>query len=183
MASLTGNAFSVILKEDDIPIMGEILKGIPEDMFEKMRQNVVEVRRYFKWHLRPVKFDEFHMVMYELWKRRHVISAAGFLRLNADSIKRIRGPHRRCEKARPSRAVLFSGICHFAGEIGSKESRTAQDDLAGFKLQLPNHSISKPHVAIEGLDRLTAVEFNKCRETGSPAKVLQGTPPLLAASL
>ncbi|KAJ6410308.1 hypothetical protein OIU84_007124 [Salix udensis] len=83
---LDWNAFSVILKEDDIPIMGEILKGIPEDMFEKMRQNVVEVRRYFKWHLRPVRFDQLHMVMYELWKRRHVISAAGFLRLNADSV-------------------------------------------------------------------------------------------------
>lgn len=40
---LDWNAFSVILKEDDVPIMGEILKGIPEDMFEKMRQNVLKV--------------------------------------------------------------------------------------------------------------------------------------------
>lgn len=70
---LDWNAFSVILKEDDVPIMGEILKGMPEDMFEKMRQNVLKVSKYFKWHFRPVKYDEFHMVMYELWKRRHVI--------------------------------------------------------------------------------------------------------------
>ncbi|XP_011005594.1 PREDICTED: probable glycosyltransferase At3g07620 isoform X1 [Populus euphratica] len=70
---LDWNAFSVILKEDDVPIMGEILKGIPEDTFENMRQNVLKVSKYFKWHFRPVKYDEFHMVMYELWKRRQVI--------------------------------------------------------------------------------------------------------------
>ena len=40
---LDWNAFSVILKEDDVPITGEILKGMPEDMFEKMRQNVLKV--------------------------------------------------------------------------------------------------------------------------------------------
>ncbi|CAK7336593.1 unnamed protein product, partial [Dovyalis caffra] len=33
-----------------------------------------DVGKYFKWHSPPVKYDEFHMVMHELWKRRHIIS-------------------------------------------------------------------------------------------------------------
>uniref|UniRef100_A0A2K1XK76 Uncharacterized protein n=1 Tax=Populus trichocarpa TaxID=3694 RepID=A0A2K1XK76_POPTR len=43
----------------------------------------------------------------------------------------------------------LQGICHFAGEICNKQSRTAQKDLAAFKLQQAYHSISKKqHVTL-----------------------------------
>ena len=37
--------FSVIVKEDDVPHLKKILKGIPERKFEKMSQNVLKVDR------------------------------------------------------------------------------------------------------------------------------------------
>lgn len=33
----------------------------------------VQVRKHFEWHSPPVKYDAFHMVMYELWLRRFAI--------------------------------------------------------------------------------------------------------------
>ncbi|KAJ6358765.1 hypothetical protein OIU76_000482 [Salix suchowensis] len=70
---LDWDEFSVILKEDDVHELEKILKSIPEGKYEKMHQNVLQVRKYFKWHSPPDKYDEFHLVMLELWKRRHVI--------------------------------------------------------------------------------------------------------------
>ncbi|CAK7355288.1 unnamed protein product [Dovyalis caffra] len=67
------NKFSVMVKENDFPRLKQILEGIPAETFEQMRQNVLQVRKHFKWNSPPVKDDEFHMVMYELWKRRHII--------------------------------------------------------------------------------------------------------------
>nr|TKR68900.1 hypothetical protein D5086_0000308400 [Populus alba] len=70
---LDWDKFSVILKEDDVLELEKILKSIPEGKYEKMHQNVLKVRKHFKWHSPPAKYDEFHLVMYELWKRRHII--------------------------------------------------------------------------------------------------------------
>ncbi|XP_061955991.1 probable glycosyltransferase At5g20260 [Populus nigra] len=70
---LDWDKFSVILKEDDVLELEKILKSIPEGKYEKMHQNVLKVRKHFKWHSPPAKYDEFHLVMHELWKRRHVI--------------------------------------------------------------------------------------------------------------
>ncbi|KAJ6366400.1 hypothetical protein OIU77_002894 [Salix suchowensis] len=70
---LTGIHFSVIVKEDDVSHLKRILKGIPETKFEKMRENVLKVQKHFQWNSVQVKYDAFHMVMYELWMRRHTI--------------------------------------------------------------------------------------------------------------
>lgn len=32
-----------------------------------------QVQKHFQWNTPPIKYDAFHMVMYELWLRHHVI--------------------------------------------------------------------------------------------------------------
>ncbi|CAK7355310.1 unnamed protein product [Dovyalis caffra] len=73
---LDWNNFSVIIKEDNVPSLEKILEGIPEDKYKKMLQNVLQVRKHFNWNSPPVKYGAFHMVMYELWLRRHTIKSA-----------------------------------------------------------------------------------------------------------
>ena len=40
---LDWNSFSVIIKEDDVPNLKKILNGIPEEKYQKMRKNVLQV--------------------------------------------------------------------------------------------------------------------------------------------
>ncbi|CAK7355326.1 unnamed protein product [Dovyalis caffra] len=68
---LDWNNFSVILKEKDVPNLERIVKGIPEEKYKKMHQNLLQVSKHFKWNSPPVKYDLFHMVMYELWLRHN----------------------------------------------------------------------------------------------------------------
>ncbi|KAI5582789.1 hypothetical protein BDE02_07G108700 [Populus trichocarpa] len=70
---LDWNNFSVILKEEHVPDLEKILKGIPEENYKKMHQNLLQVRKHFQWNSLPVKYDLFRMIMYELWLRRHII--------------------------------------------------------------------------------------------------------------
>ncbi|KAJ6419204.1 hypothetical protein OIU84_029339 [Salix udensis] len=70
---LDWNNLSVILKEEHVPNLEKILKGIPEENYKKMHQNLLQVRKHFQWNPLPLKYDLFRMVMYELWLRRHII--------------------------------------------------------------------------------------------------------------
>ncbi|THU50530.1 hypothetical protein C4D60_Mb06t21200 [Musa balbisiana] len=65
--------FSVILKESDIYQLKSILKSIPHEKFVELHEHLVEVQKHFEWHSPPIPYDAFHMVMYELWLRHHVI--------------------------------------------------------------------------------------------------------------
>ncbi|XP_020221896.1 probable glycosyltransferase At5g03795 [Cajanus cajan] len=65
--------FSVILKETDVYLLKDILKSISEKHFMTLNQNLVKIQKHFKWNTPPVRLDAFHMVMYELWLRRHLI--------------------------------------------------------------------------------------------------------------
>lgn len=57
----------------------------------------------------------------------------------------------------------LQGICHFAGEICNKQSRTAQKDLAAFKLQQAYHSISKKqHVTLPSKSMPVCLEEERC---------------------
>ncbi|XP_011023104.1 PREDICTED: probable glycosyltransferase At3g42180, partial [Populus euphratica] len=70
---LDWNNFSVILKEEHVPDLEKILKGIPKEKYKKMHRNLLQVRKHFQWNSLPVKYDLFRMIMYELWLRRHII--------------------------------------------------------------------------------------------------------------
>ncbi|KAL0396480.1 UNVERIFIED_CONTAM: putative glycosyltransferase [Sesamum calycinum] len=70
---LNWHKFSVILKEKDVYQLKEILKNITQEEFATLHNNLVKVQKHFQWNSPPLKHDAFHMVMYELWLRHHVI--------------------------------------------------------------------------------------------------------------
>ncbi|KAL6517596.1 hypothetical protein OROMI_033297 [Orobanche minor] len=41
--------------------------------YRMLHDNLLKVQRHFQWNTPPVKYDTFHMVLYELWLRRNVI--------------------------------------------------------------------------------------------------------------
>ncbi|PON44209.1 Exostosin-like [Parasponia andersonii] len=63
-------SFSVIVPTLDIPLLKEILKKISSDEYLGLQSNVLKVRKHFQWHHKPIDYDAFYMVMYELWLRR-----------------------------------------------------------------------------------------------------------------
>ncbi|EYU18173.1 hypothetical protein MIMGU_mgv1a009927mg [Erythranthe guttata] len=64
------NSFSIVIATLDIPLLKKILQGTSFDEFSILRDNVLKARVHFQWHLSPVDYDAFYMVMYELWLRR-----------------------------------------------------------------------------------------------------------------
>lgn len=94
---LNWRKFAVVLRERDVYNLKQILKNIPHSEFVSLHNNlvkvyreiftlfsnivykkliglvVVQVQKHFQWNSPPIKFDAFHMIMYELWLRRHVI--------------------------------------------------------------------------------------------------------------
>ncbi|KAH0853261.1 hypothetical protein HID58_093384 [Brassica napus] len=65
--------FAVVLRERDVYDLKQILKNITQSEFVSLHNNLVKVQKHFQWNTPPVKFDAFHMIMYELWLRHHVI--------------------------------------------------------------------------------------------------------------
>ncbi|XP_020599962.1 probable glycosyltransferase At5g03795 [Phalaenopsis equestris] len=65
--------FSLIVKEKDVYQLKSILKSVSDEEFIALHKGLVEAQKHFVWHSPPVPFDAFHMVMYELWLRHHVI--------------------------------------------------------------------------------------------------------------
>ncbi|KAE9450089.1 hypothetical protein C3L33_18036, partial [Rhododendron williamsianum] len=65
--------FSVILEENDVYRLKQILKDISNSEFVVLHENLVKVQKHFQLNSPPVKYDAFHMVMYDLWLRNHVI--------------------------------------------------------------------------------------------------------------
>lgn len=67
---LNWKSFSLVVATLDIPLLKKILQDATDDEYLKLRENVLKVREHFQWHLPPVDYDAFYMVMYELWIRR-----------------------------------------------------------------------------------------------------------------
>ncbi|KAI3748333.1 hypothetical protein L6452_11339 [Arctium lappa] len=71
---LDWRSFSVVVSTEDIAFLKKILNGIVDsDKYIKLQKNVLKVQNHFQWHKKPVDFDTFYMVMYELWLRRSSI--------------------------------------------------------------------------------------------------------------
>ncbi|KAL6560859.1 hypothetical protein OROHE_006036 [Orobanche hederae] len=70
---LNWHKFSVVLKEKDVYQLKQILKNITQDEFVMLHNNLVKVQKHFQWNSPSLSNDAFHMVMYELWLRHHVI--------------------------------------------------------------------------------------------------------------
>ncbi|KAL0374730.1 UNVERIFIED_CONTAM: putative glycosyltransferase [Sesamum radiatum] len=67
---LNWNSFSIVVATLDIPLLKRILQGISVAEYLILQNNVFKVRKHFQWHLSPVDYDAFYLVMYELWLRR-----------------------------------------------------------------------------------------------------------------
>ncbi|KAJ8557416.1 hypothetical protein K7X08_003041 [Anisodus acutangulus] len=50
-----------------------VLGGVTEDRYERMRELCVAAAHHMVWNAEPQPFDAFHMVIYQLWMRRHTI--------------------------------------------------------------------------------------------------------------
>ncbi|XP_076903851.1 putative glycosyltransferase At5g03795 [Bidens hawaiensis] len=70
---LNWKSFSLVIATLDIPLLHRILSGLSSDEYDSLHNNVLKVRKHFRWHTNPVDYDAFYMVMYELWLRRSSI--------------------------------------------------------------------------------------------------------------
>jgi hypothetical protein len=68
--ALNWSTFSVAVPERDIPKLKEILLAIPESQYVTMQSNVKRVQKHFLWHVNPVKYDIFHMILHSVWFNR-----------------------------------------------------------------------------------------------------------------
>ncbi|OVA20267.1 Exostosin-like [Macleaya cordata] len=62
--------FAVFVPEKDIPNLKNILLSIPEQKYLAMQMKVKKVQQHFLWHIKPVKYDVFHMILHSIWYNR-----------------------------------------------------------------------------------------------------------------
>ncbi|KAJ0511804.1 putative xylogalacturonan beta-1,3-xylosyltransferase [Helianthus annuus] len=67
---LDWESFAVFVPEKDIPDLKNILLSIPKKRYLQMHQRVKEVQQHFLWHVKPVKYDIFHMILHSIWYTR-----------------------------------------------------------------------------------------------------------------
>ncbi|KAL8255882.1 hypothetical protein R6Q59_030949 [Mikania micrantha] len=67
---LNWESFAVFVKEKDIPNLKNILISIPETQYLVMQERVKKVQQHFLWHVKPMKYDIFHMILHSIWYNR-----------------------------------------------------------------------------------------------------------------
>lgn len=69
---------AVFVRKNEVGVMGlkRALGLVSEDQYEKMQGLCITVSRHFVWNKLAQPFDSFHLVMYQLWLRRHTIRYA-----------------------------------------------------------------------------------------------------------
>lgn len=65
--------FALVLRERDVYHLKDILKSITMEQFTALHTGLVQVQKHFEWHSPPIKYDAFHMVMYDLWLRHYTV--------------------------------------------------------------------------------------------------------------
>ncbi|KVH93884.1 Exostosin-like protein [Cynara cardunculus var. scolymus] len=67
---LDWEAFSVIVAEKDIPELKKILAAITDERYRELQNGVKKVQKHFLWHVKPQKYDLFHMILHSIWYNR-----------------------------------------------------------------------------------------------------------------
>ncbi|GLJ31928.1 hypothetical protein SUGI_0642620 [Cryptomeria japonica] len=70
---LNWKSFSLVVPTLDIPLLKDVLHNISIKQYQNLKENALNVRKHFQWHMPPLDYDAFNMVMYELWLRCHVL--------------------------------------------------------------------------------------------------------------
>lgn len=68
--ALNWEAFSVVIREDDVPRLKDLLVSIPEEKYRSLQLGVRKVQKHFLWHNKPVRYDLFHMILHSIWYNR-----------------------------------------------------------------------------------------------------------------
>ncbi|XP_057510230.1 probable glycosyltransferase At5g25310 [Actinidia eriantha] len=67
---LKWDAFSLQVQVSEIPRLKEVLMGVPEEEYLRLKEGVRAVRRHFEWNQPAKRFDVFHMILHSVWLRR-----------------------------------------------------------------------------------------------------------------
>lgn len=67
---LNWESFAVFVLEKDVPNLKNILLSITDGQYRVMQQRVKQVQQHFLWHVKPVKYDIFHMILHSIWYNR-----------------------------------------------------------------------------------------------------------------
>lgn len=67
---LNWESFAVFISEKDIPNLKKILLSISMEKYIQMHKCLKQVQKHFLWHIVPVKYDLFHMILHSLWYNR-----------------------------------------------------------------------------------------------------------------
>lgn len=67
---LNWESFALFVPEKDIPNLKKILMSIPERRYRQMQMRVKKVQKHFLWHVKPEKYDMFHMILHSVWFNR-----------------------------------------------------------------------------------------------------------------
>nr|XP_006825207.1 PREDICTED: probable glycosyltransferase At5g11130-like [Saccoglossus kowalevskii] len=64
---------AVIIPESKVPELKSILMSISEDELSRKQELISQIYTYLSWNNPSQDYDAFHMVLYELWQRRHIM--------------------------------------------------------------------------------------------------------------
>ncbi|XP_071719655.1 probable glycosyltransferase At3g07620 [Rutidosis leptorrhynchoides] len=67
---LNWESFAVFIQEKDIPNLKNILLSISNKRYRMMQESVKKVQQHFLWHVKPVEYDIFHMILHSIWYKR-----------------------------------------------------------------------------------------------------------------
>uniref|UniRef100_M4F645 Exostosin GT47 domain-containing protein n=1 Tax=Brassica campestris TaxID=3711 RepID=M4F645_BRACM len=67
---LKWESFAVFVLEKDIPNLKKILMSISERRYKQLQMRVKRVQKHFLWHVKPEKYDMFHMILHSIWFNR-----------------------------------------------------------------------------------------------------------------
>ncbi|KAF2530780.1 hypothetical protein F2Q70_00032341 [Brassica cretica] len=67
---LNWESFALFVAEKDIPNLKKILMSVSERRYRQMQMRVKRVQKHFLWHVRPEKYDMFHMILHSVWFNR-----------------------------------------------------------------------------------------------------------------
>lgn len=70
---LDWSKFSIVVSSLDIPQLKKTLEEVTPEEYAELHSQVLKARKHFQWHAPPQEYDAFYTVMYELWKRRHIV--------------------------------------------------------------------------------------------------------------
>ncbi|EEF46938.1 probable glycosyltransferase At5g25310 [Ricinus communis] len=67
---LRWDAFSIQLNVSEIPRLEEVLRSVPEEKYERLKEGLRTVRTHFMLNQPAKRFDVFHMILHSIWLRR-----------------------------------------------------------------------------------------------------------------